>query len=110
MSAKCLCTDSGYYRSGYDNDCYDYNVSASPAATSYSTAQRGDGSWDWNCDGNETKYYPSVGTCSGAAWFCSWASGWSGTVRACGSSGDWIDGCDGILCDSSTTSVTQPCI
>jgi hypothetical protein len=110
VASKCLCTDSGYYRSGYDNDCYDYNVSASPAATSYSTAQRGDGSWDWNCDGTETKYYPSVGTCSGAVWICSWSAGWSGSVRSCGTSGSWIDGCDGILCDDSTTTVTQPCI
>ncbi len=107
---KCLCQEDGYYRSGYDNDCYDYNSSASPAATSYSSSQRGDGSWDWNCDGTQTKYYTSVGTCSGAVWVCSWSAGWSGTVPSCGASASWIDGCDGFLCEDSTTTQTQPCI
>ncbi len=109
VAAKCLCQEDGYYRSGYDNDCYDYNASASPAAVAYSTSQRGDGSWDWNCNSTETKYYTTAGTCSGAVW-CSWSAGWSGTVPACGSSSNWIDGCSGILCEDSTTTVTQPCI
>ena len=110
VSSKCLCTDDGYYRSGYNNDCYDYNAGASPAATLYDYAQRGDGSWDWNCDGSETKYYTNVGTCSGAVWVCSWSAGWSGTVAGCGASASYLDGCDGFLCEDSTTTVTQPCI
>ena len=110
VSAKCLCNDDGYYRSGYNNDCYDYNASASPAASSYSTAQRGDSSWDWNCDGTETKYYTSVGTCSGAVWVCSLSIGWKSTVPACGATASWLDDCSGFLCDEGTSSVTQPCI
>ncbi len=110
LPPKCYCQETGYYRSGYDNDCYDYNSGASPAASTYTTSQRGDGKYDWNCDGTETKYYTSVGTCSGAVWICSWSSGWDGTVPACGAAHDWIDGCDGFTCSTSTVSQTQPCI
>lgn len=36
-------------------DCYDANASAKPGQTAYFTANRGDGSFDYNCDGVETK-------------------------------------------------------
>ena len=109
VSGKCLCSASGYYDSAYDTDCYDYNSSASPAATSYSTSHRGDGDYDYNCDGTESKYYGDKGSCSGAVWVCSWDAGWDGSVASCGSRADYITDCSGFLCDTSTTSYTQAC-
>ncbi|MBM4393243.1 MAG: putative metal-binding motif-containing protein [Deltaproteobacteria bacterium] len=111
VAAKCLCTSDGYYRSGYDNDCYDYNDQASPAAAVYSTSHRGDGSYDWNCDGSETKYYPSSGGCG--SWpGCTATVGWDGSARSCGASGNYISSCDidWFSCEENTSSLTQPCI
>jgi len=34
------------------NDCYDNNASANPDQTGYFSVNRGDGSWDYNCDGS----------------------------------------------------------
>ena len=38
-----------------DNDCYDQNAEANPDQTSFFTEDRGDGSFDYNCDGQEEK-------------------------------------------------------
>ena len=111
VSPKCLCAIDGYYTSGYSNDCYDYNASASPAASAYSTTHRGDGSYDWNCNGTETKYYTVSGGCG--SWpGCGYTDGWSGSTPACGSTSSWVNGChvDWFSCDEDTVSLTQSCI
>jgi len=110
VSGKCLCTQSGYYDSSYNTDCYDYNSDASPAQTSYQTSHRGDSSYDYNCDGSESKYYGSTGSCSGAVWICSTSTGWESSVASCGSTGDYITNCSGFLCDSTTSTYSQYCL
>jgi len=40
---------------GNADDCYDNNANAHPEQTTYYISNRGDGSWDYNCDGFETK-------------------------------------------------------
>ncbi|MEK7465490.1 MAG: hypothetical protein AAB631_01810 [Patescibacteria group bacterium] len=40
-------------------DCYDSNYNAKPGQTSYFYTQRGDGSFDYDCSGLETKVYNS---------------------------------------------------
>jgi hypothetical protein len=43
-----------------DDDCYDKNVSAKPGQTAYFAGHRGDGSFDYDCNGNSEKQYGSV--------------------------------------------------
>ncbi len=108
---KCLCAPDGSYTSSYNSDCYDYNAAANPAASAYSTSQRGDSSYDYNCDGSESKYYSEVYSCG--SWpGCSSTAGFSGSTPACGSTGTWVTGCslDWFSCeDDSSYSVTQAC-
>ena len=52
------------------NDCYDSNANAYPGQTSSFTTNRGDGSYDYNCDGSTTvgttrKFMTSTTTVSG---------------------------------------------
>jgi hypothetical protein len=111
VSGKCLCNFDGYYNSALNTDCYDYNASANPAASSYSTSQRGDGSYDWNCDGSQSRYYTSSGSCD--SWpGCGSSPGWAGSIAACGASGSYVTSCslDWFNCDENTSTVTQPCL
>ena len=116
VSGQCSCSTSGYYTAGVATDCYDSNASANPAASSYSYYNRGDGSYDFNCDGASTQYSTAVYTCSTSwtGWSCSgYTSGWSGTAAACGAAGTWKSGCSASWwsCSaSSSASAVQPCI
>jgi hypothetical protein len=98
-----------------NTDCYDGNASAYPGATSYHSSPRGDSSYDYNCDGSQSKYYTSSYSCS-VDWdgfSCDgYTNGWSGSAPACGSNGTWRSGCSASLwsCDySSSSSLTQVC-
>ncbi|MBM4366496.1 MAG: putative metal-binding motif-containing protein [Deltaproteobacteria bacterium] len=112
VSGRCLCSTSGYYTSSYDTDCYDFDANAAPGVTSYSTSDRGDGSYDWNCDGSEEKYFKTTGECAITS-LCSVTEGWSGSVKSCGVSGSYITGCSFNLstlsCTTSSGSKTQRC-
>ena len=44
-------------------DCYDSNASAYPGASSYQTSHRGDGSFDYNCDGTNAQATTTI-SCS----------------------------------------------
>jgi len=57
-------------------DCYDLSRDVYPDAPGWRTVDRGDGSFDWNCDGVEELQYPVRATCSpsapdgtGGGWF-----------------------------------------
>ncbi len=112
-SGSCLCAPDGYYTASYNSDCYDYNSSASPAQTFYQSSQRGDGSFDWNCDGVESKYYTVSHDCG---WDCSLLSsgtqGWLSGTPGCGTTSDWVTSCslDWFTCTQSTTPLTQTCL
>ncbi len=109
-TGQCLCTQTGYYTSRYNTDCYDSNASANPGQTSWFTNNRGDGSYDWNCDGSQTRYWTTTGTCSG--WpSCSVGLGWQGSVASCGSSASYITNCgvDWFSCASTTVTRSQQC-
>ncbi len=45
---------------GGNIDCYDTNDAANPAATAFSTRDRGDGSFDYDCDGGEERKWPEA--------------------------------------------------
>ena len=113
-SYQCLCAASGYYDSTLATDCYDANANAYPGQTSYFTSNRGDGSYDYDCDGSESKQYTSTYSCS-TDWTCfscdSYSSGWS-SVPSCGANGTWRSGCSASWCSCSYTSSstsTQAC-
>lgn len=42
-------------------DCYDMNPNAKPGQTQYFPQDRGDGSYDYDCDGSSIPQYPKVG-------------------------------------------------
>ncbi|MET0284230.1 MAG: hypothetical protein ABW352_07160 [Polyangiales bacterium] len=46
-----------------DGDCFDYNERAYPNATGQFLQNRGDGSFDYDCDGVETKLHTKVASC-----------------------------------------------
>lgn len=48
-------------------DCYDNNPNAKPGQTQWFTANRGDGSFDYNCDATQEQYYKVV---SSACTYC----------------------------------------
>jgi hypothetical protein len=114
-TSRCQCDPN--YTSGYeatnDDDCYDANADAHPGQLSYFYDDRGDGSWDYNCDGSQTKSdkRTTVYSCN---WnivifppsaTCYYTSGWWGSgAPACGDSAVW-----GSSCDPSTgTGFCQP--
>jgi hypothetical protein len=111
VASVCACGATGYYTATAAGDCYDYNASASPAASSWSTSQRGDGSYDWNCDGAQTKLYTDSGSCD--YWRgCSTTAGWTSSTPSCGSTGNYLYNCslDWFSCSEDTVSVTQACL
>lgn len=116
VDGRCMCGAEGSYNAGNDNDCYDYNAAANPGASTYSASSRGDGSFDWNCDGSETKYYSTAGdSCDfniDFSDFCEYGEGWSGSVASCGETKTYITGCEGEFfdCNDETTNLQQICL
>ncbi len=110
-TSKCLCSSTGYYTSRYNTDCYDSNSDASPAATSWFSNNRGDGSFDYNCDGTATKRYTGTGGCGG--WpTCNVSNGWNSSVASCGTSANWVSSCSTEVlfsCSKNYTTRTQDC-
>jgi hypothetical protein len=87
-----------------DGDCYDSNERAYPKAKGQFLQHRGDGSFDYDCDGAETKLHTELAVCpelSCAGLGCEMAleaatqaaenGGWSShaSVPACGQQGSW---------------------
>ncbi len=98
-STECWCEDGDPPYTGFTNtDCYDMNRHAYPGQTAYSTSDRGDGSFDFDCNGSEEREYTDV--TSGCAWDTVYIScecdsaGWEGGVPVCGDSGQWVADCD----------------
>jgi hypothetical protein len=116
VAGQCLCSYSGYYTAANATDCYDYNASANPVATSYSSSSRGDGSFDFNCDSVQDKYYDDTGDCYWVSFSCGRTPGWSSTNPSCGSGASYVSSCreDTVLgvivsCGNNTSTYTQSC-
>ena len=102
----CLCSATGNYDVTNSDDCYDGNANAKPGQSSYFSSNRGDGSYDYNCDGSQSKRFTGSGGCydRNAAqltiYDCDKSStGWTGSVAACGATADYIDhnsDCDAV--------------
>lgn len=87
------------------DDCYDKNARAYPGANAFVGVHRGDGKFDYNCDGAEEKEF------SGRFSSCRWTfapfsckvngKGWKSSEPRCGSAGTYIGDCDGtydVIC------------
>jgi Putative metal-binding motif len=114
VSSRCYCEGTGYYTASDNTDCYDSNTNANPGTSTYYSADRGDGSYDYNCDGSETKRYTDNYSCTGAVYIClDYTNGWSSSSDpACGASGNWRTSCTASLTSctyDSTAARTQTC-
>ena len=91
--SQCTCSAQGYFDVTDSSDCYDNNADARPNQTSYFTSNRGDGNYDYDCNGSQDKKWTSTGSCSSLTLGgCDRANtGWSGSVPSCGSSKGFID-------------------
>lgn len=80
-------------------DCYDRSRDARPGQTGYFVEPRGDGSFDYDCDGKENPQQDLLaGGCQsitrlGIPIRCWAESGWEKRVPACGREGQWLSGC-----------------
>lgn len=118
--AQQVALQNGSLPSGWKNnpstqiDCYDLNTNAYPGSSYYGTSNRGDGSFDYDCDGQQTqdKYSCTISTGCSVSGTCSRCAGYSyadsnhseGGMTHCG--GFLSDGCyiEISLYDCKTTS------
>ena len=88
VSTRSIWQPSSFVRNA--GDCYDSNQNARPGVESYFGNHRGDGSFDYDCDGTSAREQSATGSCSnGTA-----NQGWDGEVPACGEKGRWLVDCD----------------
>ncbi len=139
-ASQCWCSGGSYpYTATNNTDCYDTNAAVNPGQTNYFSYQRGDGSYDYNCNGAQEQQYASVA--NSCAWDIvyldcdlSGSAGFSGSIPSCGSTAQWINDCSatynpvcyawcltssdpigclisscGATCDADYTSLTQAC-
>lgn len=93
-NVPCKCVPSKQSLNGYvtnAEDCYDHNSNAHPGQTNFYTLNRGDGSFDYDCDGNVTLQYNNNGRCQGCA---AAVQGWDGPIPKAGQTGQYIIGCN----------------
>lgn len=92
-------------------DCYDGNKDAHPGQTAMFSVERGDGSFDYDCDGHGTPMDTTVGHC-GTFPFCSGSPGWKTASPTCGVSETWLDSCTGLtaICGQKTETRVQQCL
>ena len=99
---------SGYVSN--DSDCYDSNADANPTQAGYFDVDRGDGSYDYDCNGVNDQQYTSRGSCGG--WpACTTYAGWVTAVIRCGRTDDYITSCstDWTSCTEYAETRTQAC-
>jgi hypothetical protein len=108
VSQTACSAPSGYV--GNDDDCHDGNANAKPGQTSFFATDRGDGSFDYNCDNASTQKDTTTGSCSSFP-LCNVTQGWQNSVPSCGVEGDYITSCVGasLVCATNTDKRTQSC-
>ncbi len=97
---RCLCGFDGNYRAFQGGDCYDMNPSVFPGQLAFFTANRGDGGYDYDCNGNDeiqfdNRFDGECGFFEGGFYDCYIAEeGWEdGVAPACGNTAKWINSC-----------------
>ena len=110
---QCLCGPSPPYTSLNGDDCHDGNPFAWPGATGFHEQHRGDGSFDYDCDGSEEVETTDLGSCGVDQWGLCYLEqeGWVGGAPGCGVVGNWLSNCFGIeaYCQQMVSLRTQAC-
>ena len=78
---------NGFVKNG--NDCYDGNKDAKPGQTSFFDKDRGDGSFDYDCNDVAEGKIKYLGHCINETA----SQGWIGKVPDGGQKGDWLEDC-----------------
>lgn len=102
-TAQCYCAATGSYTTQDHSDCYDSNRSAYPGQRAYFDADRGDGSYDYDCSGG-IDYQTSTQTveCRGTInlpWpipdiGCDFDPGWADGNPGCGRTDTYVTQCE----------------
>jgi len=98
-SAACLCQPEGAYQATKGGDCYEGGAGAKdvhPGQTAYFSEPRGDGSYDYDCDGAaspETAVGGSTESKAGWITICGVVQGFKMWAPPCGSSGEYVTMC-----------------
>ena len=121
--SECWCDpggNSGMLNVTEGGDCMDnaqsQSTSVYPGQTQYFDVDRGDGSFDYDCNGSEEKFNDQLGSCTWSWGTCDIDNtGWVGTVPAnCGDTGEFInddDHCSGFFkCEIDQGEVLFPYI
>jgi hypothetical protein len=102
------CPTAGYVAN--QGDCYDGNPDAHPGQTAFFATARGDGSYDYDCSGDETRRFPRTQQyCLCTDFACSIDEGWIATVPGCGAEGSWALPAGGLICEPIPEGRTQAC-
>ncbi len=91
----CGAAPPGFVENSFD--CYDGNADAHPDHLGHHVAHRGDGSFDYDCDGFESLEAARQATCGpwpGCETAGGKGTGWVGSFPACGEEGAWMFDCD----------------
>lgn len=104
------------------NDCYDSNANAYAGQSAYFTSSRGDGSYDYDCNGSETKSSSTYNTGACGSSGCEyttlveWTSGSTQNTPGCGGSYNTLaltdeskqgNQCYSTTCGAITSNVTR---
>lgn len=120
--SECWCSPGGS-TGDFDvlttDDCYDGNFDAKPGQVNYFSVDRGDGSFDYDCDNTEWEEWTDLAVCGSVFigpnwddWDCMPTTyGWAySTVPACGALGFWADDpghCSGLVCGLDSSALTS---
>ena len=104
----CVCAAVAPRTALKGGDCYDKNKNVYPGQGGWFTTERGDGSFDYNCDNKTDKQYGSGGKCSGTFWICNANKNFTADV-GCGQKGDYVTGCSVFSCNENKSKLTQTC-
>jgi hypothetical protein len=97
------------------HDCFDRSRDARPGQLKFFSRQRGDGSFDYDCDGKETPHTSALASgCKSISRFgipirCWAEAGWRDRVPACGNEARWLASCElsTLSCDEGETEIQQ---
>jgi hypothetical protein len=110
MPLKICAAPAGYVSDS--TDCYDANPDVRPDQTEYFPSERGDGSYDYNCDDNVVRYITVYGECDVSCKLKQ--AGWVDSPSPdCGETKPFIEGCKKISptnCDEVIVDETMTCI
>jgi hypothetical protein len=113
---QCLCqgqVPAAPYKASKGGDCCDKDTRVHPYQWDYSSSISACSTWDFNCDGVVTNYYPDYGYCEMELVTCKVNQyGWTGSKPDCGASGPYLTDCsyDWGVCDKTTETRTQSCL